>query len=213
MPLNVDHTVFETSSTGIHIQYPIQCWQNSTPMGSRKRKQPEPLAIHGSYHLYEQRDGRPSSKAVRFRSTVLVHLIPRQREITWLSRAELSEIKRRARTSTVGKSIDLEKAFEACCSAINQSDDKGAAPALVYNQFSVGPERGLERRSSLAHCRARAVQVLACKTNFFIEQSTQLLNGKRDEEKLAAIYREGCRASKLFALMHGKADGIAAGYI
>jgi hypothetical protein len=178
-----------------NIQSNAGLWaQNFTPMGSRKRKQPEPLAIHGSHHLYEQRDGRPSSKAVRFRSTVLVHLIPRQREITWLSRAELS-------------------AFEACCSAINQSDDKGAAPALVYNQFSVGPERGLERRSSLAHCRARAVQVLACKTNFFIEQSTQLLNGKRDEEKLAAIYREGCRASKLFALMHGKADGIAAGYI
>jgi hypothetical protein len=182
-------------------------------MNSRKRKQPEPLTIHRSYDLYERRDGRPSSKAVRFQSTVSVHLIPRQHESTWLSRAELSKIKRRARTSMVGKSIGLEKAFEACCSAVHQPQDELTAPSSTFNHFSVGPERGLERWASLAHYRARAVQVLTCKTSLFIEQSTQLLNGKRDEEKLAAIYRRSCRASKLFAQMLGKADGIAAGYI
>jgi hypothetical protein len=211
---------FCSSSTGIRYPHPANAGvsgrhshHKTDTMDSRKRKQPEPLAIRRSCDMYQRRDGRPSSKAVRFQSTVSVHLIPRHHKSTWLSRAELSEIKRRARTSMVGKSIDLEKSYEACCFAINQSHDEGTASASICTHFSFGPERGLERWASLAHYRARAVQVLACKTNLFIEQSNQLVHGKRDEEKLAAIYCRSCRASQLFAQMLGRADVAAADYV
>lgn len=158
-------------------------------------------------------------KQVRFRVCPNIQTIPRGIDNTWLTRRELSRIKRKARLSCVTINIDdvLHTAYEACRSsaAASSAKNNGSCASsccckLLSESSAFRRQRGLEQLSSLAHYRARMVQRMTCKTDFFIEQSVQLLQGRRDEHKLANIYMNTSRAAAQFALFLGQADAVAA---
>ena len=155
-------------------------------------------------------------KQVRFHVFPNIQTIPRGVGSTWFTRRELCRMKRKAKRSCVTINLDheLHTAYESCCSAAAASNVENGSCCVSYKLLSESSvfrrQRGLERWSSLAHYRARMVQRMTCKTNFFIEQSMQLLQGRRDEHKLANIYMNTSRAAAQFALFLGQADAVAA---
>jgi hypothetical protein len=166
---------------------------------------------------------RTFPKRVRFQTLPIIHTIPCGVEMTWLTRRELLDIKIAAKKSSAAIDIEheLRTAHEDCCTAAakNHSEGNGVSSAfsmaessgkLLAESSEFCRQRGLERWSSLAHYSTRMVQLLACKTDCFIEQSAQILQGKRDEDRLAEICRNNSRAASQFALLLGQADVAAA---
>jgi hypothetical protein len=210
---------------------------NSIPTTKRKRQQDVRLT-NGTNATKSERSLKAvkriqllPKKRVRFQAfptvhTALVHLDVDvdDDDNTWLTRRELSDIKRAAKESCVA--IDIEHELhttytEACSFCTQACEDVRTTtggccthPALSYKLLAESKDfsrqRGLERWSSLAHYHARMVQLLVCKTDFFIEQSAQFLQGKRDEDKLADICRNSSKAASQFALVLGQADVVAA---
>jgi hypothetical protein len=201
-------------------------FDSSTGTGANQRKrlaQCVALSHHeGLYPRKRRKVTHSSVKRVRFDAVVDLRRIPKGSANTWLSRAELASIKRRAKRLVIEESMDIHNVYETCCGAV-QSTRKADRPEMTNSPYhhacqllmrstQFRAERGPERWSSLTHYRTRAIQTLACKTNLFIEQSSQLLEDKRDDEKLAALYRSSSQASALFAQVVGMADRIVASY-
>ena len=126
---------------------------------------------------------------------------------TWLTRQELGYF--RSCAKKLCRVLRLDDVLRDAYSRANKVEpctpSHLIADHLAENDGYVA-QRGLERWSSSQHALVRSVKVVEVKTAVFLEQTNQMLSGKRNPLRLAKVSEEASRSSRKFAEVLASAD-------
>jgi hypothetical protein len=130
----------------------------------------------------------------------------------WLTRMDLAVSRARARR--LSKSMDLDPILMPYVLGINgdlvnnndnNDCDSRSANKLLRSRYFFA-QRGLERYSGSKHGLVRKMIIQQVKSAVLLEQSTQILEGRVDEDKISEISRQASLSSQKFARILAQAD-------
>jgi len=127
----------------------------------------------------------------------------------WLTRRELAYI--RSRAKKLSKSLNLNSVLQDVFTIESSDDEDTIHPTKrLLSSTEFLEQRGLERWSSSHHSFLRSLKVIEVKSAVLLEQSTQVLSGRVDPDRLGFVSREASQASQRFAQVLGKVDAETA---
>lgn len=134
---------------------------------------------------------------------------PRREYRSWLTKRELAYF--RSCAKKMAREINLDNAlYEAYDSEEDMwNTDYTRTLALLEND-DYSKQRGLERWTSSQHAFARSTKIIEVKTAVLLEQSSQMLSGRSDAERLAEVARIASEKSQRFAHVLALADATMA---
>ena len=128
---------------------------------------------------------------------------------SWLTKRELAYF--RSCAKKMCKSIDLDNAlYEAYDNEGDMWDTDYTRTLALLENDDYSKQRGLERWTSSQHAFARSTKIIEVKTAVLLEQSSQMLSGRSDADRLAEVARTASEKSQRFAHVLALADATMA---
>ena len=128
---------------------------------------------------------------------------------SWLTKRELAYF--RSCAKKMCKSIDLDNAlYEAYDNEGDMWDTDYTRTLALLENDDYSKQRGLERWTSSQHAFARSTKIIEVKTAVLLEQSSQMLSGRTDADRLAEVARTASEKSQRFAHVLALADATMA---
>jgi hypothetical protein len=122
----------------------------------------------------------------------------------WLTRKELAYF--RSCAKKLSKSVDLDPVLKEVFNENNSNDDTVLQTNRLLKCTDFLEHRGLERWSGMHHSFLRSLKIVEVKSAVLLEQSTQILSGRSDPDKLSVVSREASQVSQRFAEVLARAD-------